>query len=528
MAQESNVIQVIIESVNKMSADLRRIDADMQKFQGTTKQVVATTDIATKSTANFHRTLAPMTRAVSSVTNAVAATNPEFRILIGNADNIAFSMARAAAGSATAGQAILNALKAAFNPATLIIMGAVTAIAYFLSKWKEMKDAVEAGEKAYDVLDIARSRLNATTSAGLIIAEREAKLEVIRKNINKEKLTDAEKMILADQASIVTGEAKMKLDELYKTTKESLIKPLRDENEQLELQTTFYKLSAIELGRLTDLMKIDQTLRHIGIMLGERELRQISDLIEKRGDLKKRIEEQTLAREYEKKRIEEFVKAQDQDLAEMAKVGQDIYDITKKAGEEAAKAADEYAKTFADRLVSAMEGEKMDIQGVFRSIGRVAMVGLIEELTKMAILGPLKQIFASEALSGGKSSGGIFGGIFKSIGALFGLGGLFGAGQGAMLPGNFVPIGPLRKFATGGMASGPTLGVIGEEGPEIVARMKPARAGDMDGGDIKQNIYLVDSRPPRLGPQDVVLYIAADMRAGGKTADAVQNVIKRT
>ena len=164
------------------------------------------------------------------------------------------------------------------------------------------------------------------------------------------------------------------------------------------------------------------------------------------------------------------------------------------------------------------------------------MVGLIEEITKMAILGPLKGIFASDALSGNKSSGGLFGGIFKSIFGLIGLGGLFGGGsdiairgdaKGGYLPGNFIPVGPLRKFAAGGMASGPTLGVIGEEGPEIVARMKPARAGDM-GGDIKQNIYLVDARPPRLGPKDVVLYIAADMRSGGKTADAVQNVIKRT
>ena len=225
----------------------------------------------------------------------------------------------------------------------------------------------------------------------------------------------------------------------------------------------------------------------------------------------------------------------DQDLLEVQRGPEEIFKLTKKAEEEAEEAADQYAKTFADRLISAMEGEKMDIQGIFRSIGRVAMIGLIEEITKMAILGPLKQMFASEALSGGKARGGLFGGIFSSIFNLIGLGNLFGGvpvisgeyGRGGYLPGNFVPVGQLRKFATGGMASGPTLGVIGEEGPEIVARMKPARPGDGN-GDIKQNIYLVDARPPRLGPQDVVLYVAADMRAGGKTSDAVQNVIKRT
>ena len=234
-------------------------------------------------------------------------------------------------------------------------------------------------------------------------------------------------------------------------------------------------------------------------------------------------ERQKLLEAFQEKRREEFEKMMDQDLLEVQRGQEELFKLTKKAEEEAERAADQYAKTFADRLISAMEGEKLDIQGVFRSLGRLAVASLLEEILRGLIVNPLKKLFVSNALSGGGAGGG---GLFGMLKSLLGLsGGEYG--RGGYLPGNFVPIAPLRKFAAGGMASGPTLGVIGEEGPEIVARMKPARSGDFSGGDIKQNIYLVDNRPPRIGPKDVVLYIEQDMRMGGKTAGAVENVIKR-
>ena len=95
-------------------------------------------------------------------------------------------------------------------------------------------------------------------------------------------------------------------------------------------------------------------------------------------------------------------------------------------------------------------------------------------------------------------------------------------GKGGMV----IPRGAMRAFATGGVVRGPTLGVIGEEGPEIVARMKPAGARDSGGEPIMQNIYLVDQRPGRLGPNDVVMIVAGDMAKGGRTAQATKNVVR--
>ena len=211
----------------------------------------------------------------------------------------------------------------------------------------------------------------------------------------------------------------------------------------------------------------------------------------------------------------------------------------KQIQDQAESMADTLAGDFTDKFLSIMEGKATTMGEVFRGIGKTIVTQLLQGAIAQMLVSPLldmlSQMTGQERKQAGRGGlGGMLLGGFKSIFSLFGLGGgvpiISGGeyGKGGILPGNFMPIGALRKFAAGGMASGPTLGMIGEEGPEIVARMKPARPGDMGGGDIKQNIYLVDSRPPRLGPQDVVLYIAADMRAGGKTADAVQNVLKRT
>ena len=102
-------------------------------------------------------------------------------------------------------------------------------------------------------------------------------------------------------------------------------------------------------------------------------------------------------------------------------------------------------------------------------------------------------------------------------------------GSGGYLSGNFMPVATLRKFQKGGVVRGPTLGVIGEEGDEIVARMKPARQQDAGWQELKQNIYLVDDRRkvPPLGPRDVIMIVADDMNRGGDTAKTTQNVIKR-
>ena len=83
------------------------------------------------------------------------------------------------------------------------------------------------------------------------------------------------------------------------------------------------------------------------------------------------------------------------------------------------------------------------------------------------------------------------------------------------------------KFARGGMVTrGPVMGVIGEEGDEIVARMLPAgaggkgRGGNSGTGDTTLNVVLVDSRSKVPTAADIVMVIANDMQSNGKVAKA--------
>ncbi len=91
-----------------------------------------------------------------------------------------------------------------------------------------------------------------------------------------------------------------------------------------------------------------------------------------------------------------------------------------------------------------------------------------------------------------------------------------------------IPSGAIRKFQSGGVVRGPTLGLLGEEGDEIVARMKPARVQDTERSEqqIMQNIFLVDQRRQNLGPNDVELIITDGLGRKRGLREAVQNVIR--
>jgi hypothetical protein len=144
---------------------------------------------------------------------------------------------------------------------------------------------------------------------------------------------------------------------------------------------------------------------------------------------------------------------------------------------------------------------------------------------------------ASAAAALASVSGGEGGGGFLSLFGGGGEGEIIGENLGGMAHGGMIfPSGTLQRFAQGGYAStGPTVAVVGEEGPELVARMKPGRPGidykttpdKQDDKPIHQNIYLVDQRPPRLGREDVVMIVHENAERGGKVAQAMKNVIRR-
>lgn len=80
---------------------------------------------------------------------------------------------------------------------------------------------------------------------------------------------------------------------------------------------------------------------------------------------------------------------------------------------------------------------------------------------------------------GGKAGG--FGGIVGMLGSLFGL------KEGGILPGNFIPI---KAFAGGGTAYGPTFGMVGEAGPEAVVPLKHGKIPVESKGGGNTYIYI--------------------------------------
>ena len=136
------------------------------------------------------------------------------------------------------------------------------------------------------------------------------------------------------------------------------------------------------------------------------------------------------------------------------------------------------------------------------------------------LLGTLMKVVP---LFGGAAPAAARGAIFTQAGPLpaFARGGMIG-----QMGLNSIPI---QKLKTGRTIGGPIAGVFGEEGSELVARIKPNKGGDDKTSEpIIQNVYLVDQRRPNLGPRDIELVVEDSARRGGPVSKGIQNVIKRS
>lgn len=669
MAAEQNIIEVIIKSVNQMSAELGRIENDMRKLEGATGKTDKAMTSVSGSSQNFRRTLQPMRSLISQVTGALAEQSGGMQVLIANVDNAAFSLAA-------------FGLKAGAIGAALTIL--VGVVAFFVKRWLDVKNAIAAGQQAFDDMDVAMARLKKSTEAEAITAERQVRVQqIIRKTIEETNKTipDKAKLIeLGNELMLVQDKEILALTMLQKNVLQAA-QALAKENEILDIQVNLFGRDKDVMEQVIEVLKIMQALEDVELTLGDKRAAALLKQLERNLQLRQDLRLQTADREERIKGIKremEIAEASAKDDVQLAqmraeglrRIGQleiEMAEIGKTASEKriaqiqregeefqefldmlalqfpelAERVADamgglsavlkekvgdvleEEARTaaqgFVDRFLSVMETGELDLSSFMRGLGKTLVADFLEEFLTQALL-------VSGLITGGKSLGATVGlGLFdflrgllsgaggenkplaatqttdltklaKEIGSStvkalddigaastalaatgldaaalslgnasvslqgaaaalvnaaaamsgggfggfsFGGGGwdwsqiadsldiMFAEARGGYLPGNFVPVGALRKFAAGGMAGGPTLGVIGEEGPEIVARMKPARPGDTGGGNIEQRIFLVDQRPPRIGPRDVVLYVAADMRAGGRAADAVLNVIKR-
>src|SRR3990167_5980012 len=207
--------------------------------------------------------------------------------------------------------------------------------------------------------------------------------------------------------------------------------------------------------------------------------------------------------------------------------------------------ADTLAGDFVDRFISLMEDRKMDLSTFLRDLGRTIVSQFLQGMLAQNLVGPLREMLTGQTgaqrrqtmrggtagvLLGGAQSllslFGLFGGGFPSLGPFERTGGEFDfnwlfSGKGGYLPGNFVPVAALRKFQKGGVANRPTIGVIGEEGDEIVARMKPARPQDSETRGVSVIIHGdIVPRERNMRREDVIMIVADDMERGGKTATA--------
>jgi len=208
--------------------------------------------------------------------------------------------------------------------------------------------------------------------------------------------------------------------------------------------------------------------------------------------------------------------------------------------------ADTLAGDFVDRFISLMEDRKMDLSTFLRDLGRTIVSQFLQGMLAANLIGPLEEMFNAPGMGGrerrqtmrGGTAGvllggtksllslfGLFGGGFPSLGP-FGFSGgevpfNWNFGKGGYLGGNFVPVAALRKFQKGGVANRPTIGVIGEEGDEIVARMKPARPQDSETRGVSVIIQGdIVPRERNMRREDVIMIVADDMERGGKTATA--------
>jgi len=92
-----------------------------------------------------------------------------------------------------------------------------------------------------------------------------------------------------------------------------------------------------------------------------------------------------------------------------------------------------------------------------------------------------------------------------------------------------LPKGVLRPFASGGIVTQPTVGLIGEEGNEIVARMKPAgqRRDNQPNVQVQINGDITPRRPD-MKPEDIIKIIVDNGERKGAVGEMVNNWIRRS
>ena len=546
MATQQNVVEIVLRSVNQMSTDLARVEQQLGSLQKTTDVADASTQRLARSNVALRGAIAPARVALSQVTTAAATLRPEFSLLIGSIDNVIFSMIQVARTAPTVGAA----MSAVFMTGgiTAAIIGLTAVIGYFVSKWKEARDAIFDYNKAMVDLDAAQEKLAATTERQIIEIEAQRKMRQLDEDAIKTNMAADDK---ANKLSLIARERSIALSALDIKTRNDLREVFINQAQALNLERIELE-QGTEARRQAELeMIIMNTVRKAGIELTVEEQTALSNMIQA-------ILSEARALEELKTKFDEANKAA-QELADVrvkvARGRRQTVEEEEKLLKERLEKLGLDARTLSQGIMAAIEGGKKGLLDFAARTGRRIAESLMEGMIEALVISPLKtqlqQAMAAlfQSTVGGKGGTGfnIPGLLSKGLGLL---GGFFGGGGGItpfeagaglefmgfarggmVVPRYGMPelnLPQLRRFQSGGVVEGPTLGVIGEEGPEIVARMKPA--GSRDAGQPKVTVVIngdITPRRPDMRPEDVIKVVANDAERGGDVGRAMQNVIRR-
>lgn len=277
------------------------------------------------------------------------------------------------------------------------------------------------------------------------------------------------------EASKLADETKKISEKSYEDYKKSV-----EDRRRLDTEANDWTIRALQESMQNESLTYDQRLT-LGEQYKEKRLEQIQAEIDAlRQTYGGRISEEALSA-YQKSMTDQV----DRQLKGLGDTGAFAWESAWK------RAAENVQDALGDMIYNMVTQTKTGTD-VLKSLFQ-GMTRMFSDLAAQAIMGQAKSWLGGGG-GGGLFSGGGGGGIFGMLGGLFGggstgsyvgssgfsliddmIGGMsFALAKGGILPGNFVPI---QAFAGGGMVNRPTIGLVGEAGPEMIVPLN--RAGGL-------------------------------------------------
>lgn len=188
-----------------------------------------------------------------------------------------------------------------------------------------------------------------------------------------------------------------------------------------------------------------------------------------------------------------------QDSAEWLTVPEDVAQDIAKRGEKAWQPWEQAARGAFGSIETGLRGVMMGTQSMgqaFANMGLNMVLALNEVIFKLLVIEPLmkslKESFTSAPSSSGGGGGSWLGTLIGLGGSL--LGGMFGGAVAAPAGGGSGSLPITFQAAQGGIVTRPSVGLVGEAGPEAIIPLSKMRSGGLGG-----NVYNIDARGAQRG-----------------------------